>query len=116
MIANPLSNYPECKGFMHGEKVSFGIVTQLCLDEDVKTSEMNRIVDFLIAVGLPVTFADLNLHQVTRDRLRAIGEACAGPGSLCHNHCFQVTVDDAIDAMLAADAVGRARKAAAKID
>lgn len=115
MIANPLSNYPECKGLMHGEKVSFGIVTQLCLDEDTKTAEMNRIVDFQIAIGLPVTFADLNLHNVTRDRLRPIAEACAGPGSLCHNHCFQVTVDSAIDAMFAADAVGRARKAAAGI-
>jgi hypothetical protein len=34
---------------------------------------------------------------------------------LCHNHCFKVTVDSAIDAMFAADAVGRARKAAAGI-
>lgn len=111
MIANPLSNYPECKGLMHGEKVGFGIVTQLCLDEDTRVDEMNRIVDFEIAIGLPVTFADLNLHNVTRDRLRVIGEACAGAGSLCHNHCFQVTVDSAIDAMFAADALGRARKA-----
>ena len=112
MIANPLSNFPECKGLMHGEKVGFGIVTQLCLDEDARLSEMNRIVDFEIAIGLPVTFADLNLHNVTRDRLRPIAEACAGEGSLCRNHCFKVTVDSALDAMLAADAFGRARKAA----
>jgi glycerol dehydrogenase len=112
MIANPLSNFPECKGLMHGEKVGFGIVTQLCLDEDTDTREMYRIIDFEIAIGLPVTFADLHLEGVTRDRLRVIGEACAGPGSLCHNHCFKVTVDGAIDAMIAADAVGRARKQA----
>ena len=112
MIANMLSNYPECKGMMHGEKVGFGIVTQLCLDEDSRLDDMNEIVDFEIAIGLPVTFADLNLHNVTRERLRPIGEACAGPGSLCHNHCFKVTVDSAIDAMFAADAFGRARKAA----
>jgi glycerol dehydrogenase len=115
MVANILSNFPECKGLMHGEKVGFGIVTQLCLDEDTRVDEMNRIVDFEIAIGLPVTFADLNLHNVTRDRLRVIGEACAGPGSLCHNHCFKVTPDSAIDAMFAADALGRARKAAAGI-
>ena len=107
MIANPLSNFPECKGLMHGEKVGFGVVTQLCLDEDTDTREMYRIIDFEIAIGLPVTFADLHLDGVTRDRLRIIGEACAGPGSLCHNHCFKVTVDGAIDAMIAADAVGR---------
>jgi len=115
MVANMLSNYPECKGLMHGEKVGFGIVTQLCLDEDTRVDEMHRIVDFEIAIGLPVTFADLNLPNATRDQLRVIGEACAGPGSLCHNHCFKVTVDSAIDAMFAADALGRARKAAAGI-
>jgi glycerol dehydrogenase len=112
MVANPLSNVPECKGLMHGEKVGFGIVTQLCLDEDTDVAEMYRIVDFEIAIGLPVTFADLNLEGVTRDRLQVIGDACGGPGSLCHNHCFKVTPDSAVDAMYAADALGRARKKA----
>ncbi|MDP6209114.1 MAG: glycerol dehydrogenase, partial [Roseibacillus sp.] len=31
MVANLLSNFPECKDIMHGEKVSFGVITQLCL-------------------------------------------------------------------------------------
>jgi glycerol dehydrogenase len=112
MVANFLSNYPECKGLMHGEKVGFGIVTQLCLDEDSRMAEMTRIVDFEIAIGLPVTFAELSLHNVTRDRLRPIAEACAGEGSLCRNHCFRVTIDSVLDAMFAADAFGRGRKTA----
>jgi glycerol dehydrogenase len=116
MIANPLSNFPECRGLMHGEKVGFGIVTQLCLDEDTDVDEMHEIVDFEIAIGLPVTFADLHLEGVTRERLRTIGEACAGEGSLCRNHCFRVTVDSVVDAMLAADALGRERKAHAGLD
>jgi glycerol dehydrogenase len=111
MIANPLSNFPECEDLMHGEKVGFGIITQLCLDDDTDVEEMNRIVDFEIAIGLPVTFADLNLEGVTRDRLQVIGDACGGEGSLCHNHCFPVTAADAVDAMCAADALGRERKA-----
>ncbi len=110
MIANPLSNVPECKGLMHGEKVAFGIVTQLCLDDDSDVEEAHRIVDFLIQIGLPVTFADLNLAGVTRERLQPIGDACAGEGSLCHAHCFPVTADDALDAMFAADALGQERK------
>jgi glycerol dehydrogenase len=112
MVANMLSNYPECKGLMHGEKVGFGIATQLCLDEDTSTPEMNRLFDFMIAIGLPVTFDGLNLHNVTRDRLRPIADACAGPGSLCHNHCFKISVDSVLDALIAADAVGRQRKVA----
>jgi len=110
MIGNLLSNVPECKHLMHGEKVGFGIVTQLCLDDEMSVEEKMAIIDFEIEVGLPVTFADLNLAQVTRERLKQIGDICAGPGSLCHNHPFKVSSDDVVDAMIAADALGRERK------
>jgi glycerol dehydrogenase len=110
MVGNLLSNVPECKRFMHGEKVAFGIVTQLCLDDEVDVQQRNTIVDFEIAAGLPVTFADINLKGVTRQRLEEIGKVCAGEGSLCHNHPFPVTTDDVVDAMIAADALGRERK------
>ena len=112
MIGNLLSNVPECKRLMHGEKVAFGIVAQLCLDDEMPTAQKHAIVDFEIAVGLPVTFADINLAGVTRERLWPLGEACAGEGSLCHNHPFAVTAADVVDAMLAADALGTARKSA----
>ena len=112
MIANLLSNVPECqeKGLMHGEKVGFGIITQLCLDDDFDADDRDTIVDFEIAIGLPVTFEQLNLEGVTRERLQGIGEACAGEGSLCHNHPFQITAADVVDAMIAADALGRRRR------
>jgi glycerol dehydrogenase len=110
MIGNLLSNVPECKRFMHGEKVAFGIITQLCLDDEVNVQQRNTIVDFEIAAGLPVTFADINLEGVTRESLDALGKACAGEGSLCHNHPFPVTTDDVVDAMIAANALGRERK------
>ncbi|MCR4413692.1 MAG: glycerol dehydrogenase [Thermoguttaceae bacterium] len=110
MIANALPSFPECKRFMHGEKVGFGIISQLCLDDEVNTDEMYEIVDFEIAIGLPVTFADLNLEGIGRERLRQIGDICAGDNSLCKNHPFKVTSDDVVDAMIAADALGRRRK------
>lgn len=110
MVANCLPGFPECHGLMHGEEVGFGVITQLCLDDDVPVAEMHRIVDFEIAVGLPVTFADLGLEGVGRDRLQAIGDVCAGEGSLCANHAFEVTSDGVVDAMIAADALGQERK------
>jgi len=110
MIGNLLTGFPECKGLMHGEKVAFGVASQLCLDPDVPVAEAHGIVDFAIAVGLPVTFAELNLDGVTRERLKLIGDACAGEGSLCANHGFEVTSESIVDAMVAADALGRERK------
>ncbi len=110
MIANCLPSYPECHGLMHGHEVGFGIITQLCLDDDMPVALAHRIVDFEIAIGLPVTFADLGLAGVSRDRLARIGEICGGPGSLCENHPFPVSPDDIVDAMIAADALGEERK------
>ena len=111
MIANALSNFDECHELMHGEKVGFGIMTQLCLDEDLSIDEVEMVVDFMIEVGLPVTFEDLNLPDITPQQLQALGEAGGGEGSLAHNHSFEVTVDGVIDAMVAADDLGKRRKA-----
>ncbi len=110
MIANALPSFLECKNLMHGEKVGFGVVSQLCLDDEVDVDEMHAIVDFEIAVGLPVTFAELNLEEVTREKLEPIGKVCAGEGSLCANHPFEVTAEGVVDAMIAADALGRMQK------
>jgi len=110
MIGNILSSFPECKDLMHGEKVAFGIISQLCLDDEFDTEEMYDIVDFEIAIGLPVTFAELGFEQITPEQLKTIGEICAGEGSLCANHPFEVTAEGVIDAMIAADALGTQRK------
>lgn len=110
MVANALPSYPECHSLMHGDEVAFGLVTQLCLDEDASTAETYRVVDFCIAVGLPVTFADIHLPNITRERLKQVGDFCAVPGSLCENHPFKVTAEGVIDAMIVADALGTERK------
>jgi glycerol dehydrogenase len=110
MVANCLPSFPECHHLMHGHEVGFGVITQLCLDKEADPDEVNRIVDFEIAVGLPVTFADLGLEGIERDRLQPIGDICGGEGSLCANHPFEVTSDDVIEAMIAADALGTERK------
>jgi glycerol dehydrogenase len=112
MVANCLPAFPECHGLMHGHEVGFGVITQLCLDKNFDDAERRRIVDFEVAVGLPVTFADIGLEGVERERLKVIGDICASEGSLCENHPFEVTSDMVVDAMFAADALGKERKQA----
>jgi glycerol dehydrogenase len=110
MIANCLPSFPECHHLMHGEEVGFGVISQLCLDKAVSMEEVYEAVDFEVAVGLPVTFADLNLEGITKDRLKSIADVCASAGSLCESHCFKVTSEAVVDAMIAADALGKSRK------
>ncbi len=110
-IGNGLTAVPQCHAFTHGEKVAFGTVTQLCLDEDKDPAERNRVVDWMIDVGLPVTFADLNMSDVTEAELLNYAAGFVGPGSIAHNHVFPVTPFSLFSAMVAADALGRERKA-----
>ena len=111
MIANTFSNFPQSKGFMHGEKVGFGIMTQMVLDEDWDTERIEEVMDFMIAVGLPVTLAELDLADISAEQLQALATAGGGEGSLAHNHCFEVTPETMMAAMLAADKMGQRRKA-----
>jgi glycerol dehydrogenase len=116
MVANCLPSFPECHGLMHGHEVGFGIITQLCLDKTFDDEKRIKIVDFEIAIDLPVTFADIGLEGVDRERLKVIGDICGGEGSLCANHPFEVTSEDVVNAMIAADELGRERKKAAGLE
>lgn len=113
VLGNNLSAFPEAHHHMHGEKVSFGIITQLMLDPDEEMSEAYEVVDFMIELGLPVTFEELSMESVSRERLLAWCEANTQPGSFTCNHNFPVTGKDLFNAMIAADAFGKMRKAAA---
>ena len=108
-IANSLPAIHETHGLMHGEKVAFGLMTQLCLEQDLPVDEIYRIADFLTAVGLPTTFAAMKMQSVSKERLLAFAESVSGEGSFVHNHPFNVAAGDLVDAMIAADALGQRR-------
>jgi glycerol dehydrogenase len=115
-VGNLLSNFHECheKGLMHGHKVGFGILTQLCLDDEMPVSRKMAILDFEIALGLPVTLEELGLESVSEARWTEIGDLCAAEGSLSSNHPFPVTSQSIVNAIRCADALGRQRKESLK--
>jgi glycerol dehydrogenase len=110
-VANGLTARPETQGHSHGEKVAFGLATQLCLDEDITSEERLEVVDWMVQVGLPVTFEELGLGEITRDEIMELAEAFAGEGSIAHNHVQTVTAYDMFSAMVAADKLGHQRLA-----
>jgi glycerol dehydrogenase len=94
---------------MHGEKVTFGTLTQLSMEART-TDELYQYIDFCIRIGLPTTLADLNLGDVTHEELYRVAEAACHPNETIHNMPFPVTPEMVLDAMLAADAYARAYK------
>lgn len=91
-------------GFMHGEKVAFGIVCLLVL-ENRPAEEVTEAVQFCAAIGLPVTLADLGLGDVSDADLMRVGEAAMDPASVIHSVPVPLSARRVADAIRAADAI-----------
>lgn len=109
-IHNGLTVLEGCHGMYHGEKVAFGTIAQLVL-ENVSEEDLEEIILFCIDVGLPVTFEELGIKDVTDEELRKVAEAACAENDTIHNLPFEVTVDGVVSALKAADAYGRFYKA-----
>jgi glycerol dehydrogenase len=105
-IHNGLTVLPEVVDNYHGEKVAFGTLTQLIL-EDADREELQEVIEFCMDVGLPTTLAELGITDTSKKRLRPVAEAACAQGETIHNMPFSVTPDDVIDAIIAADSIGR---------
>lgn len=97
---------------MHGEKVAFGTLTQMAL-EGRPTAALQEFIAFCRQVHLPTTLRELNLDDVSDEELMRVATAACAEGETIHNMPFPVTPDMVRDAMLAADAYGRAHAATA---
>ena len=106
-LSEGFSAVPEMHAFSHGEMVAFGLLAQLVMENHPDT---DAVLDFCRAVGLPTTLADLNAGELDRAALLRAAEIAADPNAPAHNMPFPVTAEMLVDAMLAADALGRAAK------
>lgn len=109
-IHNGLTALPETHGMYHGEKVAFGTLAQLVLED---ADELDEAFAFCVEVGLPVTFAELGVTDTSRERILEVARIACDPADTLINMPFEVTPEMVADAMLAADACGRRMLAAA---
>ena len=105
-IHNGLTVLSECHHMQHGEKVNFGTLTQLVL-EKLPETELAPVLSWMVDVGLPVTLAQLGITDASRAHLLPVAEAACAEADTLHNMPFPVTADAVVEAMLAADALGR---------
>jgi glycerol dehydrogenase len=105
-IHNGLTVLPECHHMQHGEKVNFGTLSQLVM-ENIPKDELADMLRWMTDVGLPVTFADLGITDTSREHLMPAAEAACAPNDTIHNMPFSVDPEMVYNAMLAADAYGR---------
>jgi glycerol dehydrogenase len=108
-VHNGLTAAPETHDYFHGEKVAFGLLVQLVL-EGTPRATVAEVLAFSAEVGLPITRAGIGIIDPSRDRLEPIARRATAPGETIHNEPFEVTPDMVADAILTADALGRAWK------
>ncbi len=104
-IHNGLTAMPETHSCYHGEKVAFGTLTQLVLED---ADELYDVLDFCVELGLPVTFGQLGVEDTSRERVLEVARLACAENDTLHNMPFEVTPEKVASAMLAADAYGRA--------
>ena len=104
-IHNGMTVLEECHHLYHGEKVAFGTLTQLAL-ENAPLEEIMEVVEFCKSVGLPTNLADLGAKDVSKEALYEVAKAATVEGETIHNMPFNVTANDVFAAILTADKLG----------
>ena len=108
-VHNGLSALDETHAYYHGEKVAFGVLTELHLISS-SSEEREAVYSFCETVGLPTTFSDIGMHEVNHEKLMKVAVKTCAPMEGIHHEIVEVTPSKVIDAMIAADAQGRSRK------
>lgn len=104
-IHNGFTVLPQCHHMYHGEKVAFGTLVQLIL-EDSPEEELAEVLDFCCRVGLPVTLKQLGITEIKEEEIMEVAKASTVEGESIHNMPFPVTAKDVYAAILTADAIG----------
>ncbi len=108
-IHNGLTALAETHNFFHGEKVAFGVLAGLQLT-DASPSESETVFSFCEDTGLPTTLMDIGLGNASSERLMIAAEMTCAPGQPVHHEAGVMTPEKVLNAMLAADAIGKKRK------
>lgn len=91
--------------YFHGEKVAFGTIAQLVL-ENAPREELDEVLEFCISVNLPVCLADIGVESLSDEELLAVAEKSCIPEESVHSMPFPITVEAVAAAIRTADIIG----------
>ena len=108
-VHNGLTQLQACHNSLHGEKVGFGILVQLRLEERCGGNQLaaqarRQLLPLLKDLGLPVTLQDLGLGQAGLHELRKVCSFACRAESDLHHLPFKVTEIDLLEALVSTEA------------
>ena len=104
-VHNGLTHLSASHGTLHGEKVAYGILVQLRLEEmgpsnPLAATARQQLRQFYEAVGLPSALEDLGMAQVTVEELRRAATVACREGSDIYHLPFEVNPEILMAAMV----------------
>ncbi len=104
-VHNGLTHIPAAHHILHGEKVAYGILVQLRLEEMIAGNQLaltsrQQLLKFYGEIGLPKSLNDLGLSQITLAELQHAAEITCQPNSDIHRLPFSVSPEQLMAAMV----------------
>jgi len=104
-VHNGLTHLAAAHDALHGEKVAYGILVQLRLEEMLQGNQLaasarQQLLQFYAEIGLPSTLDDLGLGNITLAQLRQAAEIACNPSSDLHRLPFNVAPEQLMAAMV----------------
>ena len=87
----------------HGEKVAYGTLVQLFLENRPK-EELNKYIHFYQQIGMPTTLKEMHLETASYEDLLKVGQQATIEGETIHQMPFEVKASDIAQAIVAVDA------------
>ncbi|MFO7628051.1 MAG: iron-containing alcohol dehydrogenase family protein [Prochlorococcaceae cyanobacterium] len=104
-VHNGLTQLPGCHGLLHGEKVGFGVLVQLRLEEVIGANQLagqarRQLLPFFRSLGLPVSLEGLGLAGASPQELQQVCSFACRPGSDLYHLPFAIEAADLLAALL----------------
>ncbi|MBH8573261.1 iron-containing alcohol dehydrogenase family protein [Nostocaceae cyanobacterium CENA369] len=105
---------------IHGEKVAYGILVQLRLEETIQGNQLaatarQQLLKFYAEIGLPQKLADLGLGNITLSELQTAAEIALAPNSDIHRLPFKVALEQLMAAMVSTTAPTDSRDSTSRV-
>jgi len=104
-VHNGLTHLSETHNMLHGEKVAYGILVQLRLEEIILSNQLaassrEQLLRFYQEIGLPISLEDLGLKNTSLTTLRDCADLICQPASDLHRLPFKVSSEQLLAAMV----------------
>lgn len=104
-VHNGLTTQDETHKYLHGEKVAFGVLTQLIIENAIE-EELAQVVSFCYDLGLPITLSQIGIVDDIENKMLEVAKAACAESDTMKNMPNNIQISDVYAALIAANQYG----------